>query len=46
MSNDLMIQRLREMGEKYDLPWKYRVVLAWCVAKLLKELKNSAEKTA
>jgi hypothetical protein len=39
MNNEQMIARIREMVDEYDLPWKYRVVLAWCVAKLMKELK-------
>lgn len=38
MSNQEMIDRIREMQNEYDMPWKFRVVLAWCVAKLYKEL--------
>ena len=37
MNIDLMIKQIRAMAKEYDMPWKYRVVLAWCVAKLLKE---------
>ena len=40
MSNQQMIDRIEEMLKKYELPWKYRVVLAWCVAKLLKEKEH------
>ena len=36
MGNELMIKRIREMVKEYDMPWKYRVVLAWCVAKLMR----------
>lgn len=43
MSNQQMVTLLNEMlhPEKgLNLPWKYRVVLAWCIAKLL----NGAER--
>jgi len=38
-----MIPVLTEMHEKLDLPWKYKVVLVWCIAKLTLEEKNKNE---
>ena len=40
MSNELMIKRIRQMMKEYDMPWKYRVVLSWCVGKLMKEKRE------
>ena len=40
MSNEKMIERLREMEEEYTMPYKYQIVLAWCIAKLMKEIDN------
>jgi len=44
MNRDLMIKRLRAMAKEYDMPWKYRVVLAWCVAKLYREMRTESQK--
>lgn len=43
MSNDRMIITIRAMLEEYNLPWKYRQVLAWCIAKLIKEQNRGEE---
>ena len=40
-----MIKRLRAMAKEYDMPWKYRVVLAWCVAKLFREMGAASQNT-
>lgn len=45
MSNEQMIKRIRAMVAEYDMPWKYRVVLAWCVAKLMKEMIQPSQKS-
>jgi len=38
-----MINTIREVLAQYDLPHKYRVVLVWCIAKLMKESVQCAE---
>lgn len=36
-----MIDNIRKLQAEYQLPWRYRVTLAWCVAKLMKEIKDA-----
>jgi len=38
MSEEQMIAVLRKYMSEYDLPWKVHAALAWCIAKLYKEM--------
>lgn len=42
MDKELMLKRIRAMQTEYRMPWKYRVVLAWCVAMIYSEMANDS----